>query len=214
LIWTTCLAERRDFANALLRGAWSVVLEDTRIVTAGPARSTWTTPSWEKLADEAPRVPALRCGQRCRGTARCAEEARPGPAPVHLESTQSGARRGRHESSLQSARPGRTGRVLRAVSMLTVKEAAAVVRLTQWAIYRAIKRGELTAYKPGGRLRIHEVDLDAWLESTRVRMETPSAARPARLIPAATLSRAAPRRAATDSLRARVRASRGKRTAA
>jgi excisionase family DNA binding protein len=98
--------------------------------------------------------------------------------------------------------------------MLTVKEAAAVVRLTQWAIYRAIQRGELTAYKPSGRLRIHEVDLDAWLESTRIRTETPSASRPARLIPAGTLSRTAPTRAATDSLRARVRASRGKRTAA
>jgi excisionase family DNA binding protein len=97
--------------------------------------------------------------------------------------------------------------------MLTVKEAAAVVRLTQWAIYRAIQRGELTAYKPGGRLRIHQVNLDAWLESTRVRTKSPSAAR-ARLIPPATLSRAVPRRAGTDSLRARVRASRGKRTAA
>ena len=39
--------------------------------------------------------------------------------------------------------------------MLTVKEAAAGVRLTQWAIYRAIQRGDLTAYKPGGRLRIY-----------------------------------------------------------
>ena len=98
--------------------------------------------------------------------------------------------------------------------MLTVKEAAAVVRLTQWAIYRAIQRGELTAYKPGGRLRIREADLDAWLESTRVHMETPPAVRPDRLIPAGTLRRTAPPGAATDSLRARVRASRGKRTAA
>ena len=56
--------------------------------------------------------------------------------------------------------------------MLTVKEAAAGVRLTQWAIYRAIQRGELTAYKPGGRLRIYESDLEAWLQSTRVRAET------------------------------------------
>ncbi len=52
--------------------------------------------------------------------------------------------------------------------MLTVQEAADSVRLTQWAIYRAIQRGDLAAYKPGGRLRIREDDLDAWLESTRV----------------------------------------------
>jgi excisionase family DNA binding protein len=43
--------------------------------------------------------------------------------------------------------------------MLTAQEAAARVRLTQWAIYRAIQRGELTAYKPGGRLRIRSEDL-------------------------------------------------------
>jgi excisionase family DNA binding protein len=48
--------------------------------------------------------------------------------------------------------------------VLTVREAAAGIGLTQWAIYRVIQRGELTAYKPCGRLRIHEADLDAWLE--------------------------------------------------
>jgi excisionase family DNA binding protein len=57
----------------------------------------------------------------------------------------------------------------RHADMLTIQEAAARVRLTQWAIYRAIQRGDLTAYKPGGRLRIREADLDGWLESTRVR---------------------------------------------
>jgi excisionase family DNA binding protein len=62
--------------------------------------------------------------------------------------------------------------------VLTVKEAAAAVRLTQWAIYRAIQRGELTAYKPCGRLRIHKDDLDAWLESTRVPVEARAAAAP------------------------------------
>ena len=48
-----------------------------------------------------------------------------------------------------------------AAIVLTVQEAAGVVKLTQWAIYRAIKRGDLVAYKPGGRLRIDEVDLQA-----------------------------------------------------
>ena len=70
------------------------------------------------------------------------------------------------------------------VTVLTVKEAAAGVGLTQWAIYRVIQRGELTAYKPCGRLRIHEADLDAWLESTRVTAEARAATRsPAVLAP-------------------------------
>ena len=62
--------------------------------------------------------------------------------------------------------------------VLTVKEAATGVGLTQWAIYRVIQRGELTAYKPCGRLRIHEADLEAWLESTRVTVEARTATRP------------------------------------
>jgi excisionase family DNA binding protein len=98
--------------------------------------------------------------------------------------------------------------------VLTVKEAADHVRLTQWAIYRAIQRGELTAYKPGGRLRIREADLEAWLESTRVRAKGRSAARSVRATPAGVFGGASRPRPAADSLRARVRASRGKRTAA
>jgi excisionase family DNA binding protein len=98
--------------------------------------------------------------------------------------------------------------------MLTVQEAADRVRLTQWAIYRAIQRGELTAYKPGGRLRIREADLEGWLESTRVRAKGQSAARSVRTTPAGVLGGASRPRAAADSVRARVRASRGKRTVA
>jgi excisionase family DNA binding protein len=49
--------------------------------------------------------------------------------------------------------------------MLTVREAAEHVRLTQWAIYRAIQRGDLAAFKPGGRLRIQEADLDARVDT-------------------------------------------------
>jgi excisionase family DNA binding protein len=97
---------------------------------------------------------------------------------------------------------------------LTVQEAAERVRLTQWAIYRAIQRGEITAYKPGGRLRIHEADLEAWLESTRVRGGTPPAKHAGRGVAAAPLDGAARARTAGDSLRARVRARRGKQAAA
>ena len=95
--------------------------------------------------------------------------------------------------------------------MLTVKEAAAAVRLTQWAIYRAIQRGELTAYKPCGRLRIHKDDLDAWLESTRVPVEARAAAAPLAVLPPIAAARRVPRRSADGSLRARVRARRATR---
>jgi excisionase family DNA binding protein len=71
--------------------------------------------------------------------------------------------------------------------MLTVQEAAEEVRLTQWAIYRAIQRGDLAAFKPGGRLRIHDADLQAWLESTRVQATRRSPPRSARVAPGGAL---------------------------
>ena len=97
------------------------------------------------------------------------------------------------------------------VPVLTVKEAAAGVGLTQWAIYRVIQRGELIAYKPCGRLRIREDDLDAWLESTRVTAEARAATRPLAVLPPSTPARAARRRSADGSLRDRVRARRSNR---
>ena len=98
--------------------------------------------------------------------------------------------------------------------MLTVREAAEQVRLTQWAIYRAIQRGDLAAFKPGGRPRIHESDLDAWLESTRVEAKPGVATRSARVAPSAALDSALRPRPPVESLRARVRARRGKHAAA
>jgi excisionase family DNA binding protein len=92
--------------------------------------------------------------------------------------------------------------------MLTVREAADRVRLTQWAIYRAIHRGDLAAFKPGGRLRIDEADLTAWLESTRVESKQRPSSRPPRLAPANAMDAALRPRRPADSLRARVRARR------
>ena len=98
--------------------------------------------------------------------------------------------------------------------MLTVQEAADRVRLTQWAIYRAIRRGELAAFKPGGRLRIREADLEGWLESTRVQAEVRAPAGSVRVTAPGVLAGATRPRIAAESVRARVRASRGKGTAA
>lgn len=99
--------------------------------------------------------------------------------------------------------------------MLTVQEAADVVKLTQWTIDRAIARGDLVAYKPGGRLRITEDDLQAWLEATRVSPSPPTQQRPPRpVIPPPALARSSGRPHSDGSLRARVRASRRKQSAA
>lgn len=52
--------------------------------------------------------------------------------------------------------------------LMTVDEVCAHVRLSPWAVRRAIKRGELTAMKPAGRLRIPREAMFAWLEGSRV----------------------------------------------
>lgn len=98
--------------------------------------------------------------------------------------------------------------------MLTVQEAATIVKLTQWAIYRAIQRGDLVAYKPGGRLRINEDDLQAWLEATRVSPPNTPAPLPARIVPPPDMIAPSRRNPAEDTLRARVRAKRRKQSAA
>src|SRR3954468_9717799 len=87
--------------------------------------------------------------------------------------------------------------------MLTVQEVARRVGLTQCAIYRAIQRGELIAYKPAGRLRIRETDFEHWLGAPRV---PAPALRVARWAPVASLELVAPARPSEQSLRARVKA--------
>ena len=104
--------------------------------------------------------------------------------------------------------------------MLTVQEAATIVKLTQWAIYRAqeelveVAREDLVAYKPGGRLRINEDDLQAWLEATRVSPPSTPPPLPARIVPPPDMIAPSRRNPAEDTLRARVRAKRRKQSAA
>lgn len=52
--------------------------------------------------------------------------------------------------------------------LLTVTEVAQIVGLSEWAVRRAIHDGQLPAFKPRGRLRIDEADLELWLDGTRV----------------------------------------------
>lgn len=44
------------------------------------------------------------------------------------------------------------------------------------AVRRAIAAGELRAYKPRGRVRIHQADVDAWMRGTELETEPQEAA--------------------------------------
>src|ERR1700730_4034018 len=71
--------------------------------------------------------------------------------------------------------------------LLTLQEASQRVRLSPWALRRAISRGELDASKPAGRIRISEQAIEDWLKLTRVEPDivpARGALRPMRAIPA------------------------------
>jgi excisionase family DNA binding protein len=52
---------------------------------------------------------------------------------------------------------------------ITIDEAAQLAKCSYHTIHRAIKRGDLAAYKPGKTVLILESDLNAWFESKRIR---------------------------------------------
>ena len=51
----------------------------------------------------------------------------------------------------------------------TVKETAQYLRLCEKQIRRLIERGELPAYRFGAALRIKKKDIDAYVQSQRIR---------------------------------------------
>jgi hypothetical protein len=57
---------------------------------------------------------------------------------------------------------------------LSVPDIAGRTALSEKAVRSAIARGELTAYKLAGKLRVTEDDYAAWVESCRVRPDAPS----------------------------------------
>jgi len=98
----------------------------------------------------------------------------------------------------QSASPEGDTASLRLLSPI---EVAAMCGLSRRAVYDAIKRGELRAFKLCSRLRISVADVDAWLAASLV----PVAALPA--VPA--LSRPSIESAPAGSFRARLRHDQG-----
>jgi len=63
---------------------------------------------------------------------------------------------------------------------ITIDEAARLAKCSYHTIHRAIKKGDLAAYKPGKTVLILETDLNAWFESKRIRAV--KAGRPRRAI--------------------------------
>lgn len=51
---------------------------------------------------------------------------------------------------------------------ITIDEAAKLAKCSYHTIHRAIKKGDLAAYKPGKTVLILEKDLAAWFQSKRV----------------------------------------------
>lgn len=50
---------------------------------------------------------------------------------------------------------------------LTLADAVEIVPVAQITLRRAIKRGDLTAYRIGGKLLIRPDDLDRWIQAHR-----------------------------------------------
>ena len=63
---------------------------------------------------------------------------------------------------------------------ITIDEAALLAKCSYHTIHRAIKNGDLAAYKPGKSVLILEEDLNAWFETKRIRAV--KAGRPRRII--------------------------------
>jgi excisionase family DNA binding protein len=59
------------------------------------------------------------------------------------------------------------------LKLLTVREVAEAMRVSEKTVRRLIKRGDLTAYKVGdrGQLRVKEVEMERYLEAQRVEVQ-------------------------------------------
>jgi excisionase family DNA binding protein len=53
--------------------------------------------------------------------------------------------------------------------LITMDEAAQLAKCSYHTIHRAIKKGDLAAYKPGKTVLILEQDLTEWFKSKRIR---------------------------------------------
>ena len=57
--------------------------------------------------------------------------------------------------------------------LITMDEAAQLAKCSYHTIHRAIKKGDLAAYKPGKTVLILEQDLTEWFKSKRIHAARP-----------------------------------------
>lgn len=59
------------------------------------------------------------------------------------------------------------------MNLLTLREVAEAMRVSDRTVRRLIKRGDLAAYKVGdrGQLRVKEVEMERYLEAQRVEVQ-------------------------------------------
>ena len=57
--------------------------------------------------------------------------------------------------------------------LLTMDEAADLAKCSYHTIHRAIKKGDLPAYKPGKNVLVLEEDLSTWFKSKRIQTVRP-----------------------------------------
>lgn len=50
----------------------------------------------------------------------------------------------------------------------TVEEVARMFQISKYTVYNLIKRGELKAFKIGNKIRIEEIELEKYKESSQV----------------------------------------------
>jgi excisionase family DNA binding protein len=89
-------------------------------------------------------------------------------ARPHRSSASQAASSRRLPIDLRATALARHLSVSETAELLTLQEASQRVRLSPWALRRAISRGELDASKPAGRIRISEQAIEDWLKLTRV----------------------------------------------
>ena len=57
---------------------------------------------------------------------------------------------------------------LEALRVLTIKEAAVILRMSQRTVQRLIQRKELPSFKVGGQWRLRESEVAKWLEALQL----------------------------------------------
>lgn len=62
--------------------------------------------------------------------------------------------------------------------LLSVREAAGILRVSRPTMYRLLRRGDVPGYLVGGQIRVDTRELLRFLDSTRIERSSPTVRRP------------------------------------